>query len=165
MRVGLAACDPHGILAYPIATLARAGEGGEADSRAGGASDGEVPADLREIGDTAADLGAIEIIVGLPRSLDGSEGPAAASARGYALQVARVCAPVPVRLVDERLTTVDAHRGLRSSGVSGRGQRRVVDQAAAVLILQSALDAERATGRPPGLAATAGRRKPRRKGS
>jgi putative Holliday junction resolvase len=55
-----------------------------------------------------------------------------------------------VRLVDERLTTVTATRGLRESGVRGRRSRAVVDQAAAVVILQNALDAERASGRPPG---------------
>ncbi len=70
---------------------------------------------------------------------------------------------MPVRLFDERLTTVDAHRTLRESGVAGRRQRAVVDQAAAVLILQAALDIERGTGRPPGDPVTHGRRKPRTK--
>jgi putative Holliday junction resolvase len=72
-------------------------------------------------------------------------------------------APVPVRLVDERLTTVDAHRSLRESGVDGRRQRSVVDQAAAVLILQAALDAERSSGRPPGELVRPDGRKPRTK--
>ena len=86
---------------------------------------------------------------------------------GYELtpEVAARIAPVSVRLVDERLTTVDAHRALRGSGVEGRRHRAVVDQAAAVLILQAALDTERSTGRPPGEPATAGRRKPRTKGT
>ena len=70
---------------------------------------------------------------------------------------------MPVRLVDERLTTVDAHRSLRESGVDGRRQRAVVDQAAAVLILQAALDAERSSGRPPGELVRTGGRKPRTK--
>ncbi|MGL4745321.1 MAG: RuvX/YqgF family protein, partial [Dermatophilaceae bacterium] len=67
-------------------------------------------------------------------------------------------------LVDERLTTVDAHRLLRDSGVVGRRQRSVVDQAAAVLILQTALDAERASGSPPGERVSTSGRKPRTKG-
>ncbi len=153
VRVGVAACDGDGILAYPVATLARDPD-----------ESGDDAVDLAEIARLSRDLAVVEIVVGLPRSLDGGEGPAAVGARGYAQSIARVCAPVPVRLVDERLTTVDAHRGLRASGVSGRGQRRVVDQAAAVLILQSALDTERATGSAPGLPATATRRRPRRKG-
>lgn len=153
VRVGVAACDPDGILAYPLATLPRAPE----------ASDG-IPADIAEVARLVAEHAAIEVIVGLPRSLDGVDGHAADSAHGYALVVADACAPVPVRLIDERLTTVDAHRNLRSSGVSGRAQRRVVDQAAAVLILQTALDQERATGAPAGSPATRPRRKPRRKG-
>ncbi|MEO5745628.1 MAG: Holliday junction resolvase RuvX, partial [Terracoccus sp.] len=85
-----------------------------------------------------------------PRLMSGAEGEAAQLAREYALILARRIQPVGVRLVDERLTTVAAHRRLRDSGVPGRGQRAVVDQAAAVLILQSALDAEASTGRPVG---------------
>jgi putative Holliday junction resolvase len=71
--------------------------------------------------------------------------------------------PVPVRLYDERLTTVDAHRSLRDSGVAGRRQRSKVDQAAAVLILQAALDIERASGKLPGELVRLDRRKPRTK--
>jgi putative Holliday junction resolvase len=103
------------------------------------------------------------VVVGLPRTLAGAEGPAAAAARTYAGRLAGRVAPVPVRLVDERLTTVDAHRSLRESGVDGRSQRAVVDQAAAVLILQSALDAERGSGRPPGELVRTDGRKPRTK--
>jgi len=102
----------------------------------------------------------LEVVVGLPRSLSGGEGPAAKGARTYATNLAARIAPTPVRLVDERLTTIDAHRKLRDSGLPGRAQRAVVDQAAAVLILQSALDAERSSGLPPG-ELVAGR-KPRR---
>lgn len=154
VRVGVAACDPDGILAYPLVTVPRAPE----------VSDG-IRADIAEVARLVAEHQVIEVVVGLPRSLDGVDGAAAVGARSYALVVADVCAPVPVRLIDERLTTVDAHRNLRSSGVSGRAQRRVVDQAAAVLILQTALDQERATGAPAGSPATKPRRKPRRKGS
>lgn len=132
-RVGLAASDPEGILAHPVATLARDHEG---------------LSDLATIAAEASERRAAAIVVGLPRSLSGEEGLAAERARDYAGALQR-CVEVPVRLWDERLTTVDAHRNLRRSGVRGRDQRSVVDQAAAVLILQAALDARRA-GRPPG---------------
>ena len=89
-------------------------------------------------------------IVGLPRSLSGAEGKAAAKARAFADRLVGKIHPIPVRLVDERLTTVTATRGLRESGVRGRKSRAVVDQAAAVVILQNALDSERASGRAPG---------------
>jgi putative Holliday junction resolvase len=146
VRVGVAVCDRDGILATPVRTVARDLEGG---------------ADRAEVAAIVAEAGAIEVVVGLPRSLSGSEGPAAERVRQYARALAEGIAPVTVRLVDERLTTVDAHRALRDSGVRGREQRAVVDQAAAVLILQSALDQERSSGRPPG--ETVGRRKQRTK--
>lgn len=151
VRVGVAVCDPDGLLATPVATVAR--------------DDAPTRADLLEIAELAGEWAVVEVVVGLPRQLDGGEGSSAAMARGYAAEVAARIAPVSVRLVDERLTTVDAHRALRGSGVEGRRHRAVVDQAAAVLILQAALDTERSTGRPPGEPATAGRRKPRTKGT
>lgn len=142
--------DPAGILATPLATLARAGgedlEGSDLDALVAAVTEHD----------------AIEVVLGLPRSLDGSEGAAAEAARAYGKALARRIAPVPVRLVDERLTTVDAHRFLHESGRNSRRHREVVDQAAAVLILQTALDAEQSAGTVPGeLVAT---RKPRRKG-
>ncbi|MDX6285399.1 MAG: putative pre6S rRNA nuclease [Frankiales bacterium] len=134
VRVGVAASDPDGQLATPVQTLAR-------DHRSN--------ADVEALADLARDRAAVEVVVGLPRSLSGADGAAASSARGYAeLLAARV--DVPVRLVDERLSTVQATRDLRASGVAGRRQRAVVDQAAAVVVLQAALDAERAGGTPPG---------------
>lgn len=144
VRVGLAVSDPAGMLALPVATLVRDATGGE---------------DLETIVREVLDRSAIEVVVGLPRTLSGAEGVAAQRARGYARDLHGRLSGVPVRLWDERLTTVDAHRALRESGVAGRRQRQSVDQAAAVLILQSALDAERATGRPPGQ--SVGGRKPR----
>lgn len=141
-RVGLAASDALGMLAHPVATLRR---------------DHEDEHDLTEIADAARDRGAVAVVVGLPRSLRGEEGVAAQRARRYAERLQR-CLEVPVRLWDERLSTVDAHRALHASGVPGRDQRGVVDQAAAVLILQAALDSRRA-GRPPGIPLKA--RKPR----
>src|SRR5664279_3229144 len=135
VRVGLAASDPGGILATPIRTLVR-------DLSSG--------ADQVAIEAVVLERDVLEVVVGLPRSLSGGEGPAAEGARSYATTLAARLSPVPVRLVDERLTTIDAHRQLRDSGVPGRAQRAVVDQAAAVLILQAALDAEKSSGLPPG---------------
>jgi putative Holliday junction resolvase len=92
----------------------------------------------------------IEVIVGLPIGLSGREGPAAADARTFAARLARRVAPVPVRLVDERFTTVIAHDALRRGGRDTRARRPRVDRAAAALLLQGALDMERSTGRPAG---------------
>ena len=86
----------------------------------------------------------------LPTGLSGRDGRAAAEAREFAAALAAALAPHPVRLVDERFTTVLAHDALRRAGRDGRQRRGVVDQAAAALLLQSALDAERSAGRPPG---------------
>jgi putative Holliday junction resolvase len=147
VRVGVAASDPTGTFATPVETLPRDREGGS---------------DLESLVALVAERGAIEVVVGLPRLLSGEEGEAARSARTYASELARRMPSVPVRLVDERLTTVSAHRTLRDSGVPGRRQRAVVDQAAAVLILQSALDAESASGAPSGELVPA-LRKPRQK--
>jgi putative Holliday junction resolvase len=167
VRVGVAASDPSGLLATPVRTVARAVPGAVTGAVPGapGTDNAQVtaPADVEEIAALVVELDCIEVVVGLPRSLSGEEGPAAASARTYAGRLAARVAPVPVRLVDERLTTVDAHRSLRDSGVDSRRHRAVVDQAAAVLILQAALDAERSSGRPPGELVTTGRRKPRTK--
>jgi putative Holliday junction resolvase len=84
----------------------------------------------------------VEVVVGLPRTLAGREGPAAEAARTYAGELAPAIA-VPIRMVDERLTTVVATAALRERGVRGRKQRSVVDQAAAVAILQGWLDTRR----------------------
>jgi putative Holliday junction resolvase len=144
VRVGLAASDPGGILATPIETIAR-------DLRSG--------ADQGVIAAVVLERDVLEVVVGLPRSLSGGEGPAAVGARAYASTLAARISPTPVRLIDERLTTIESHRKLRDSGMAGRDQRAVVDQAAAVLILQSALDAEKSSGLPPG--ELVARRKPR----
>ncbi|MDN5794169.1 MAG: Holliday junction resolvase RuvX [Intrasporangium sp.] len=146
-RVGVAASDPGGSLAVPVTTLARDAEGGT---------------DLDTLAALVTERAAVAVAVGLPLLLSGQEGTAARLTRTYAAQLAERVRPVPVRLVDERLTTVDAHRRLRDSGVPGRGQRAVVDQAAAVLILQAALDAETRSGDPAGEIVSPGR-KPRRK--
>ena len=101
-------------------------------------------------GDVTFDHAAIEVVVGLPRSLSGGEGPAAAKVREFARALAGSLDPVPVRLCDERLSTVTAEAVLRGQGKKGQKRRAVVDQAAAVVILQNALDTERSTGRAPG---------------
>ena len=135
VRVGLAASDPSGLLATPVATLRR-------DERG--------DADLRQIATEVVERGAIEIVVGKPIHLDGRASTASQVARGYAVALANLVTPVTVRLVDERLSTVAAHQQLRQAGVKSRGHRRVIDQVAAVVVLQNALDGERATGRVPG---------------
>jgi putative holliday junction resolvase len=132
VRVGVARSDPGGILASPL-TVVRSG-----------------PGELDELAALATGVGAIEVIVGLPTSLSGREGAAAAAARRYAMDLAGRVAPVPVRLVDERFTTTQAHAALRRGGKDSRARRPVVDAAAAAVLLQAALDAEHATGRPPG---------------
>lgn len=131
-RIGVARCDPDGLLASPLATIPRG------------------PGDLGSLASLAADEDAIEVIVGLPTGLSGREGAAAAQARVFAEALAARLAPVPVRLVDERFTTVIAHDALRRGGRGSRARRPVVDQAAAALILQGALDTERTTGEPAG---------------
>ena len=81
--------------------------------------------------------------------MSGAEGPAAKAARGFAQQLAATVG-VDVRLVDERLSTVSATRSLQASGRDSRSGRAVIDQAAAVVLLQFALDVERSSGRPAG---------------
>lgn len=131
-RIGVARCDPSGIIATPVETVPR-GEG-----------------DLARIAAILAEENAFEVVVGLPRSLSGKEGPAAVKVREFAGALARQVAPVPVRLCDERLSTVTAEAQLRSQGRKGQKRRAVVDQVAAVVILQNALDTERARGSAPG---------------
>jgi len=131
-RIGVAHCDSDGRLASPLATVPR-GSG-----------------DLEALADLAAADDVIEILVGLPIGLSGREGPAAAEARKFAARLARRVAPVPVRMLDERFTTVVAHNALRQGGSDSRARRPRVDRAAAALLLQGALDMERSTGRPAG---------------
>ncbi|SRR5579875_1891729 len=132
VRVGVARSDHGGVLASPLVVL-RSGRG-----------------TTDELAKLAEDVGAIEVVVGLPTSLSGREGTAAVAARSFAAGLARRLAPVPVRLVDERLTTAEAHAALRRGGKDSRARRASVDAAAAAVLLQAALDAERATGHPPG---------------
>ena len=98
VRVGVARSDPHGILATPVTTLARANA----------AEPVAADADLAALVALVRSEEVLEVIVGLPRSLSGTEGSSAVAARQYAAVLARGVAPVAVRLIDERLTTVDA---------------------------------------------------------
>jgi putative Holliday junction resolvase len=98
---------------------------------------------MREISRLVREYEAVEIVVGLPLNLAGKEGPAAAAIRQYVETLKTVVDPVPVRLADERMSTVAAARRLSERGVRGKRQRAVVDQAAAVEILQSWLDVQR----------------------
>ncbi|MGQ0717270.1 MAG: Holliday junction resolvase RuvX [Pseudonocardiales bacterium] len=132
VRVGVALSDPSGILATPLVTLNR-------DRSRGG--------DLEALAALIVEHEVVEVVVGLPRTLAGRHGPAARAAQDYATALAgRIGDGVPVRLTDERLTTVSATRVLAGRGVRGRKQRAVVDQAAAVEILQGWLEAQRAGG-------------------
>ncbi|MCW2566234.1 MAG: Holliday junction resolvase YqgF [Mycobacterium sp.] len=128
VRVGVAVSDPSALLATPLVTLPRDASGDR---------------DIARLVELAAEYAAVEFVVGLPRSLSGREGPAAEIARRYAAALADRVAPIPVHLSDERLTTVSAIRTLSDRGIRGRRQRAVVDQAAAVLILQTWLDSRR----------------------
>jgi putative Holliday junction resolvase len=129
VRIGVASSDPDGILATPVETVRRERSGKH----------------LRRLAELAAELEAVEVIVGLPRTLAERTGPSALDAIELAEALARRVAPTPVRLADERLTTVSAQRSRRAAGVRAKEQRAVIDQAAAVAILQSWLDQRRAT--------------------
>lgn len=129
VRIGVAVSDIDGVLASPRSA---------------------VPAgDLSAVGVVIDEIEPLEIVVGLPVGLDGVEGVAAQRAREFAAQVVSATGR-SVRLVDERLSTVQAQRGLHDQGRSVRQSRDMIDSASAAVVLQHALDAERATGQPPG---------------
>ncbi len=127
-RVGVAVSDSGGVMAVPSTTVARTGD--EVRDRA-------------RVVEEIVDLGAERVVVGLPLSLDGSEGPAAAWARAEAAALAAALPEIEVELYDERLTTVSAQRSLVAAGVKGKNRRRVVDQVAAAVLLQAWLDGGR----------------------
>jgi putative holliday junction resolvase len=138
VRIGVARSDPGALLASPLETVLR-GSG-----------------DLARLAALVSENEAVEVVVGLAVGLAGQEGKAAADGRTFATALAGLLAPVPVRLVDERFTTVLAHAALQQGGLRSRGRRQVVDKAAAALLLQGALDAERSTGEPAGQLVAAG---------
>ncbi|WP_139417009.1 Holliday junction resolvase RuvX [Agromyces laixinhei] len=132
-RIGVARCDAGGLLATPVETVARATDG---------------DADVARILAIAREYEVIEIVVGNPLSLSGASTASTDDAIVFAERLAS--SGVPVRLVDERLSTVSAQQALRATGKSTRKQRPIIDQVAAVIILQHAIDAERDFNRPPG---------------
>lgn len=134
VRIGVACSDPDAVLATPVETVRRDRSGKH----------------LRRLAALVTELGAVEVVVGLPRTLADRTGASALDAIDLADQLARRIAPTPVRLADERLTTVAAQRSLRAAGVRAKEQRAVIDQAAAVAILQSWLDQRRAATREAG---------------
>lgn len=125
VRVGVARSDIEGLMGLPVVTLAR-GQG-----------------DLEQLAELVREYEAIEVFVGLPRQLSGKEGAAATAVREYGEALAASIAPIKVSYIDERLTTVSANRDLRDAGRTTRTSRSVIDQAAAVIIVESALAAER----------------------
>jgi putative holliday junction resolvase len=130
-RIGVAACDRDGLLAYPLETI-QAGVD-----------------EVAELLAIVAEYEPIEVLIGLPRSLGGGEGPAAAKARERALRLVEATS-TPVRLIDERLTTVTASQRLSASGKRAKQQRELIDAAAAAAILEHALAYEHSLGVPPG---------------
>ncbi len=138
-RVGLAASDPSGLLATPVRTLRR---------------DAKKNSDVQILVREAQERSAVQIIVGLPRSLKGTDTASTTMARDYAhAVVAALLASgleLPVVLFDERLTTVSAHRALSEAGRKTKDHRKVVDQVAAVSILQHAMDTQRSLQRDVG---------------
>jgi putative holliday junction resolvase len=129
-RIGVAVCDRDGLLATPVETVQR-----------------DDATDVRRILELAEEYDVLEVVVGLPLSMSGDDTPSTADARAFA---ERLAAHRPVRLVDERLSTVTAQRGLHQAGRNTKKSRAMIDQAAAVIILQHALDHERASSAAPG---------------
>lgn len=132
VRIGVARSDPHGMLATPVETVAR-GAG-----------------DIDRLAAIVAELDVSEVIVGLPLALSGADSASTGDARAFARLIASNL-HVPVRMVDERLSTVSAHSAMRASGRSQKQTRSVIDQVAAVIILQHALDVERSGAQAPGV--------------
>ncbi|OBH19177.1 Holliday junction resolvase RuvX [Mycolicibacter sinensis] len=133
VRIGVSCSDPDGLLATPVQTVRRHASGSH----------------LRRLADLAEEFDVVEVVVGLPRTLADRTGSAAQDAIAVADDLARMLAKrnrrAPVRLADERLSTVSAARSLQAAGVRSKRQRSVIDQAAAVTILQSWLDQRRAS--------------------
>ncbi|AZZ42115.1 Holliday junction resolvase RuvX [Acidipropionibacterium jensenii] len=127
-RIGVAACDPRGILAYPVETVATKDR------------------PIARLAQIIAEYEPVEVIMGLPVALDGTEQIAARDVRAAAARLARAIAPVPIRMVDERMTTRTAARALHDAGRDARHQRSVIDQAAAVAILEQVLEHARTAG-------------------
>ena len=132
VRIGVAVSDPDGILATPVETVPAG------------------PQAIARLAQLVVEFEAIECVVGLPVGLSGREGRAAAKVRAFCVDLLAAIEPVPVRLFDERMSTMTADGQLRDSGRSGASKRTVIDQAAATVILQTALESERTRGSAPG---------------
>lgn len=132
VRIGVAVSDPDGILATPVETVAAG------------------PDAIKRLAQLVDELGIYECVVGLPLGLSGREGPAAIKVRAFCTELLAAIDPVDIRLFDERMTTMTADSILRERGRKGQDRRKVIDQAAATVILQTALDAERTRGSAPG---------------
>ena len=130
-RIGVAACDPDGVLAYPVETV--------------NAKDQP----LRRILALVAEYEAIEVVFGWPRNLSGKEGPAVDGLTTVLADLEAAISPVPVVLVDERMSTAEASRKLAAAGKDSRARRGIIDQMAAVGILEHALESRRRGGPPP----------------
>lgn len=131
-RIGIASCDPDGILATPVETI-RVVSGAPSWER-----------ELRRLDELVVEYDAVGVVVGLPISLKGRETASTEMARSFISALARAAPDLPVDLVDERLTTVTAGAALHGAGRSTRRQRDVIDQAAAVVLLQSWIESRRA---------------------
>ncbi|WP_207473460.1 Holliday junction resolvase RuvX [Tessaracoccus sp. SD287] len=130
-RIGVAACDPDGVLAYPVETV--------------NAKDQP----LRRILALVAEYDPVEVVFGWPRNLSGQEGPAVDGLRAVLADLEAAISPVPVVLVDERMSTAEATRKLAAAGKDSRARRGIIDQMAAVGILEHALESRRRGGPPP----------------
>jgi putative Holliday junction resolvase len=123
-RIGVAVSDPTGMLASPYEVVERS------------------PQWVEQVRRIVEEVEAVRVVVGLPLSLSGAEGPAAAAARDDAAELAQSL-EVPVELFDERLTTVSAHRSMRDMRMKADARKRVVDKVAAAVMLQSWLESRR----------------------
>jgi len=136
-RVGVAVSDELGLTAQPVLTLER-------KRSAGSTSRG----DLRSLARLARRFAVAGIVVGNPVHLSGEVSPQAARTQAFAAELGELTG-LPIHLWDERLTTREAHRILYEAGHARQQHRRVVDQVAATLILQSFLDENAAADRKP----------------
>lgn len=132
VRIGVAVSDPDGVLATPVETVAAG------------------PGAVKRLAELVDELQIFECVVGLPLGMSGREGPAVVKVRAFCAELAEAIDPVDIRLFDERMTTMTADSILRERGRKGKDRRSVIDQAAATVILQTALDAERTRGSAPG---------------
>ena len=129
-RLGVAVSDPTGTVASPLATVPR-----------------RTPAeDAKALAALAGEQAATTVVVGLPVTLAGREGPAAKAVRAWLDELAALLPELDFQLADERLSTVAAERALVGGGVRRRARREVVDQVAASVFLQTWLDARRREG-------------------